>query len=191
MKIIGLTGEPGAGKDIVTDYLVNQKKFIRYRFSGILKNILDCLNLPYDRKNCIDLAVGLRNKFGNAILAKVLIKSLIEDNPSCAVINGLRYPEELEAIKEFINNSNNNSNTKIEFQLWYITANPEIRYSRLKCRTEKANDQTLTWNQFLSDENAETEVGIKELAKQANFTIINDEPLTVMYNSIENFLKHL
>jgi len=189
IKIIGLTGEPGAGKDIVSNYLVAKHGAINYRFSSILKSILDCLYLPQNRPNLSNLAVALRHKFGNAILADVLKRSILNDHPGLVVINGIRYIEEFQAFKNLTTEKNESAH--ISFSLWYITTDPEVRYARLKTRGEKDNETNLSWDEFVKENQLETEMWIKTIAKEANFIIRNDFALEAIYAQIDKNMKKL
>ena len=70
--VFGLSGEPGAGKDTVKEYLVKQYNAESLGFSLISKDILNRLSLPLERSNYASLAESLRSSFGENILARVL-----------------------------------------------------------------------------------------------------------------------
>jgi hypothetical protein len=46
MRIIGITGRAGAGKDTVADYLVTKHGYTKVSFASILKNMLATCGLP-------------------------------------------------------------------------------------------------------------------------------------------------
>lgn len=187
ITIIGLTGEPGAGKDVVADYLVTKHGAVKYTMSVVLKSILDCLYLSNTRKNLVDLAVALRTKFGNAILADVLKKSILNDNPKLAVISGIRYKEEFQVLKN-LNTEKiiiENESFQVKFKLWYITTDLEIRYNRLKMRHEKLGEADMSWDKFIHENQMETEIWIKNIAKNADITIKNNAILQALYQQIE------
>lgn len=45
MKIIGITGKAGAGKDTVADYLVNYHGFVKYSLAEPIKQMLDVIGV--------------------------------------------------------------------------------------------------------------------------------------------------
>ncbi len=193
ITIIGITGEPGGGKDIVSNYLVINYNAAKYTMSVILKSMLDCLYLPNSRQNLSDLAIALRTKFGNAILADVLKRSILNDKPKLAVISGIRYLEELQIFKDLITEEIkiNNESLKIFFSLWYVTADPEIRYNRLRMRHEKDSQINMSWDQFIKEDCLETEIWIKEISKKANVVIKNNTVLESVYQQIEENIKKI
>ena len=62
--IIGLVGEIACGKGAVVDYLVKKHKASSYRYSKILRDILDLVYQGQTRKNMTNLSDWLRKKFG-------------------------------------------------------------------------------------------------------------------------------
>ena len=59
-------------------------------------------------------------------------------------------------------------------KLVYITASVEHRYERIKTRKEKVGEDQASFEQFLKEEQIETELEIKNIGKGADITIIND-----------------
>ena len=51
MKLIGLTGKAGSGKDTAADYLVQNYGFIKYSFAGPLKEMLKVIGVDCDNRD--------------------------------------------------------------------------------------------------------------------------------------------
>lgn len=175
--IIGLVGEKLSGKGTVSDYLQEKYSAKHYRFSKILEDICERLYLPNTRENMIDVALSLRDKFGNEILAHVLKKDIEEEKPEYAVIDGIRYWEEYNILKNLEG-----------FVFIYVTAPMEKRYERVKSRGEKQGEENLSFEDFKEQEQGPTEKMISELAQEARYTINNNGSLEDLYKEIENIL---
>jgi dephospho-CoA kinase len=178
--VIGLTGEKLSGKGTASAYLVKKYAAKHYRFSKILDDIIARLYLPKTRENQIDIALALREKFGNEIFAHVLKKDIEKDHQEISVIDGIRYWEEYHILK-----------TLTGFSLLNITAPLEIRYQRTMNRTEKEDEKNMSLENFKKQENAPTEIIIKELAKEADYQIINDKSFDDLYKTIDDIMNKL
>src|SRR3989344_9270058 len=91
--IIGLVGEKLAGKDEAAKYLVKKYGAFHIKFSHLLDEILDILDIPKTRRNEIDLGLGLRRVFGADVLYHSLKKRALASKENMVVINGIRMDE--------------------------------------------------------------------------------------------------
>ncbi|OGZ41894.1 MAG: hypothetical protein A3C80_04310 [Candidatus Ryanbacteria bacterium RIFCSPHIGHO2_02_FULL_45_43] len=178
MIIIALTGKKGSGKGTVADYIKIRHGAVVFRFSKILDDILIRLHLPHTRDNQIQLALDLRQLYGNDILAKVLAKDIQSTRPDIAVVDGVRYQDEWNIIKTLPN-----------AKLIAMSANADKRYQRITMRNEKADDTGLSQEQFNEQEARKTELQIDSLLKIADHSIINDGTLDELNKKIEHVLS--
>ena len=72
--------------------------------------------------------------------------------------------------------------------LWYIDTDTPIRYERIVSRWEKQDEQNMTYEQFLQDEELETENEQNELRKIADFVIDNNSTKENFFREIDTFL---
>ncbi len=176
--IIGFVGDIAAGKGTLADYLTLKYNSNTYRFSTMLRDILDRIHTDKTRENLQNISTLLRELFGQDIMSKVIAKDVTEDAGQLVVVDGIRRPTDISYLKE-----------NPGFHLVYISAKPEIRYERLKARNENHGDAEKTFEQFCIDGQAETETLIKELGAQAEDTIYNDGNYEELYAQIEALLK--
>lgn len=180
MLVLCLTGEKLGGKTTFSQYLADNYDAEHYRFSGILDDLLARLHLPNSRDNQIAIVQSLRKEFGTELLAHVLKKDIQKQEKEIAVIDGIRFEEELHILKNLSN-----------FHLVYITAPLEERYKRAKNRGEKVGEENQTFEDFKAQEEAPTEQKIKALGEDAEFKIDNDATLEDYFHQIEKVYKEI
>lgn len=179
-KILGLVGEKLAGKDEAAKYLVRQAGAFHIKFSHLLDEILRILDLPETRRNEIDLGLGLRRVFGPEVLYRALKKRTLESEADLIVINGIRMDEQEKVRNE------------LGARIIYITAPLKLRFQRYQSRHEKADDGKLAFEEFArQDREEETEKGIPELGKAAEFKIENTGSLEELHKKVEAVISKL
>lgn len=163
--IIGLIGENGSGKETFTNILeglIPDASIDRIRTGDILRDILDLLFLPKTRANLQLLAKILRDEISPDSLARAAFHRIQKSTADIVILDGMRWPPEVEILREMPNNI-----------LVYITADPKIRFERLRNRKEKTGEGDMSYEQFLHEEQAPAEQLIKTLAKGADITVEN------------------
>lgn len=181
MIILGIVGEQGAGKGTAAQYIQKKYQAYNFRFSAALDDILARLSIPNERKNVIALVTALRGIFGEDILAKTLAHDIQTGAHAMSVVDGIRMPSELEILE-----------TLPGFQLIYITAPIESRYEKIKARKERANEESLSLEEFQDiEEKAVTEIHIPILAKRAKYRIENTGTLEELYAKIDEIIASL
>lgn len=179
VKVVGLTGTIGSGKDIVRQYL--KKRFDCYyvKISDVIRTELQKKKGNLNRKTLQDLGDELRKNYGTHILAKLAIDYLQRDK-KLIVIDGIRNPGEIDYLRKTFGK---------DFILVATDALPELRFDNLKKRA-RADDPT-TWEEFLEADTRdqgtdEPEWGqqTKKCIEQADFIIRND-------GSLEDFQRKI
>lgn len=175
--IIGLVGDLASGKGTICKYLKEKYGVSTYRYSTILRNLLDRLYLEQSRDNMQSLSKILRENFDQNILSKTITKDIENDPNSMVILDGIRRESDIVYLKD-----------KPGFHLVYITADAKVRWKRIIERGENSDDKNKTFEQFLEDEKAEADRLIKELGKKAEYTITNDENLEKLHKKIEELV---
>lgn len=176
--ILASVGEIASGKGVFVDYLKQKFSANSYKFSTPLRDVLDRLFLGQSRENMQNLSFILRNQFGQDVLAKVIADDVKNDEGGVVLVDGVRRVADIKYLKELEN-----------FYLVHITADPQIRYERVVSRAENPGDKRKTFEEFLEDEKVETELTIKEVIKQADFTVENNGTLEEFYERIDELLE--
>lgn len=175
--ILGIAGEMGSGKEAVSTHLCEKYGASSRNFSQILKDILERLYLPIVRENFSPLSLALRQTFGEDILAKAMFQDAVNDKADIIVVQGIRRQEDMTFLKEFSN-----------FKFLYIDADIKTRFERVKNRKEKENDALMTFEQFESSHQYETEKTIPPLRKDADYIIQNNGTYEQLYAQIDKVI---
>ncbi len=174
--LIGLVGESGSGKDTVAEYLTRHYGAKVMRFIDPLK---DALHIYFDQISKEDqqwLAIEFKKRFGANILCKGL-KRRIDKEEGLVVVNGIRYWEDYEMVKNFP-----------ESHVIYTTADRKLRWERSIKRGEKSDDN-MSFEKFQEIERGATEVLIPEIGATADFKIVNEKDLDYLYTSVDEIMK--
>lgn len=178
--VIGLVGRKGSGKGKCAGILKTTYGASVYRFSDVLRDILDRLFVEKNRENLIKLSEVLRQGFGEEILRHALLKQAEQDPAPLVVLDGIRRVEELRALQEIPG-----------FHLVNISAPLETRYARIKQRGENAGETTRTLESFRELEQASTEVTISDVEVLAERTVDNSGDADQLAAQIDELMTSL
>jgi len=181
--IIGITGSYASGKDTVASIL-QEKGFIHYSLSDILREELKKKRKEITRENLISLGNELREKYGASALADKIIKKL-EGNKNY-VITSVRNPKEIEILS-----------TKENFHLVNIISPVRTRYkrflNRIKERGEKDAESFREFmrNEKLENSKDETKQQLNVCEKLAKIKLINNSSLEKLKEKVNRLVGDL
>ena len=178
--ILGFTGPIASGKEVAKKYIETNYGGSNFKFSSILRKVLDYLDVENNRDNLIDLSTFLRQRYGEDILAKAIAKSVKESDDAVIVIDGIRRLADIIYLKEVPG-----------FILVAIDAKPEIRYERSISRNENPGDAEKNYADFLADHQKETELTIPEVMAQADYKIDNSGNIEQLSQEIDKMMKKI
>jgi len=178
--ILGFTGQIASGKDVSKKYLEEKYGAKSFRFSIIMRELLNRLGLEINRYNLVSLSLCLRQTFGEDLFAKTMAKDVAADPAEIIVVDGIRRLADIEYLKKVPG-----------FHLISIDADPKIRYDRLIKRNENKGDSEKTYEKFLDDEKLETEASIPAVMAKAEIALNNDGTLENLYRQIDSLMASL
>ena len=178
--ILGFVGDLAAGKGTVAQYLSKKYNTNTYRFSTMLRDILNRIYVPETRENLQKISTLLRENFSQDVMSNVIAKDVENDPNDIVVVEGIRRPTDITYLQELNG-----------FHLIYITAEAKTRWERLVLRKENPGDESKTFEEFLADEQAEADRLIKSLGQQAEITIDNNASIDELYKQVENIITKL
>jgi dephospho-CoA kinase len=150
MKIIGVAGTNGSGKDTIGVMLQEKYKFLFVSASDILRQEARARGQESTREILRNISAEWRRELGSlgALIDKVvdLYKQVEDQYPGGLAIVSLRNPGEPDRIHEL-------GGTMV-----WVDADQEIRYNRIQSNSVsrgRAGEDNKTFEQFLAEEAAE------------------------------------
>lgn len=176
--ILGFAGEMACGKGTAAKYIEEKYQGKSHRFSTMLRDVLDRLHVGHNRESLQTLSRVLRENFGEDILAKVIAHDASHDQSEAIVIDGVRRLADIKYLKELS-----------EFRLIYIEADIRKRYERIIKREENPDDQNKTFEAFEKENQAESELQIRDLRNRADFVIDNNGAMEALHHQVDEIIK--
>lgn len=187
MKVFGFCGTFGAGKgtaiEIFTHILSEKGTVYSFSTSDLFRAELRKKGLSTDRETLRTFANEMRKTHGAGYAGKLAVKAINEREPDYALVDALRNPAEVDALKKFYGS---------DFTLIAIDAPIKLRYERTKTRNRGKEDQ-LTFEEFRASEELELKTldpngqRIYDVMKMANEKIEN----SASEKELEQKLKEL
>jgi cytidylate kinase len=144
MKLIGIGGTNGSGKDTLGQYLADEHGWLFISVSDILRDELKKRGLPIERQHLRELSAEWRKEFGSGVLIDKAFKiyEAEEGKYKGLVVASLRNPGEAEEVH------------RLGGIVVWTDGDPKVRYERIYNRARGTEDNK-TFEQFLAEEQAE------------------------------------
>lgn len=179
---IATVAEKGAGKGLFVEILkklLPDRKIEMVRSSDPWRDILHILGKEESRDNLSKTATALRAAFqDDGILIPALRNRIRATDADMIVLDGLRKPEELGLVHE------------LKGTVVYIAASPKIRFERRTRKAETTDEEGMTWEQFVRQEQAATETSIRSMGEtMSDVRIENNGTVEEFEKAIKRFLQ--
>lgn len=144
MKIIGIGGTNGSGKDTVGQMLADRHGWLFISISEFLREEAKRRKLPVEREFLRKISSEWRRKFGNAVLTNKAVNIFQQAGGKYKglAISPMRHPGEADRIHE------------LEGKILWVDADPKVRYARIEARLRSPEDHK-TFEQFVLEEHTE------------------------------------
>ena len=148
VKIFGVTGTNGSGKDTVGEMLVERHNFALVSNSDQLREEARKRGLPVTRKNLSEISAEWRRKEGLGVLSKKSYNKFLsfdKKHDGLAIIS-LRHPGEAEYIQS------------LGGKVIWVDADPRVRYARISKNVHargRAGEDDKTFEEFMAEEERE------------------------------------
>lgn len=187
-KVICVTGLCGAGKSVISDYLV-KKNYQFLRFGQITLDEVKRRGLEPSEALEREIREEIRAKHGMAAFAILNLPKFDQLIKNGNVVgDGLYSFEEYKVMKEHFGNN---------LKVIAVYAPPKLRYDRISSRVMTADDKDLRNRSFTKEEaKARDYAEIEKLNKggtiaMADYTIINTKDLDYLLRQMDEIIKEI
>ncbi len=177
-NIVIICGPSGAGKGTVCDYLAQKMKGLIWRPSDLTREVLREFALPDTRENLSKIMHVLRNRFTQDIYVYAAKEFIDKNTGTFIIFDGIRKIHFIQKLREYI-----------PCTLVYIDALTQLRYERMTERWDKSWESEMSYEQFLSDENLESEKENNAIRELADIVIENNGTKEELFEKIDAFLE--
>lgn len=179
VRIIGISGPNGAGKDAVGLLLSQRHGYLFISVTDLLRQELHARNLPTDRLHMRTLSKEWREQYGLSVLIDRAYETYqkVQDQYEGLVMASLRNPYEADRVHE------------LGGVVVWVDADPLVRYERLQNakRQGREGDDDKTFEQFLAEE--QIEMSSSGDAAALNMTAVRDRADQTIMNDTTEILE--
>lgn len=186
MKLIGLSGTNGSGKDTAGEIVAEKFGYLFVSVSDLLRIELRARQLPVDREHLRGLSAEWRREFGLGVLVDKALELAEKSGYPGVVASPMRNVGEAQHLKD------------IGGTLIWVDADQRLRYERVQTTHRgRPGEDDKTFEQFCSEELAEMHpsdpsdpavlnmAGVRALA---DIVIVNESDLAALRQKIDSAL---
>ncbi|HEX5798382.1 MAG TPA: AAA family ATPase [Candidatus Saccharimonadales bacterium] len=181
MKIIGLAGTNGSGKDTVAQILSEDYGFFVVSATEMLEEELKIRGFAFERENKRKVGNEWREQYGLSAIVDKAIEQAKSKGAEKLVVGSLRHPAEAEKVKE------------LNGIVVWVDADPHKRYERIQQNNRGRVEDQKTFEQFLQEEQDEmqnkgeaTGISGAEVKKLADIFIKNDSNQQLLKQNVDD-----
>lgn len=180
MKVVGVVGQNGSGKDEVLKYLRARYDIPFLSTGDAVRELAKNEGLEPTRENLKAISEKCFRDMGEGCFVKLIAEKIRSSGWQAAGISGIRSTSDVRILRELFHK---------DFVLIDVyVSNPHERYRRMVNRGEERDPQS--YEQFTKQDEAEEELfHIKDAEKQADYSISNDGTLDDMHHAIEKLVS--
>lgn len=150
LKLIGVGGTNGSGKDTIGHLLAEHYGFLFITVTELLREECRRRGLPVERENLRAVSAEWRREHGTGVLVEKAVEAFhnLPDSDRYAglIVASLRNPGENDKVHE------------LGGTVLWVDGEPKVRYERIQKNAAsrgRAEEDTKTFEQFLAEEEAE------------------------------------
>ncbi|MEM2888801.1 MAG: AAA family ATPase [Candidatus Bathyarchaeia archaeon] len=174
--MIGITGMPGSGKDIVKEVL-RELGFSIVVMGDEVRVEADRRNLPHTPENLGKIMIQLRKEEGEEVLAKRCLPKIRALQSQFVAIDGIRSLAEVSEFKKELPN----------LRIIAVHSSPKTRFERLLRRNR--SDDPKDWSTFIKRDKRELSVGLGNVIATADLMIVNEGTLDSFKQEIRQLIQ--
>jgi len=179
MRVIGVIGKNGSGKDEVLKYLKAMHNVPFLSTGDMVREIAAREGRSSDRTTLQEISDSYFREHGQGCFVKMAAEKIRERKWPVAGISGVRSPHDVGLLREMLGRS---------FVLIDVfVTDPRIRFERMRRRG--AERDTESYERFLEQDRGEEQVfHVGEAAGLADYALSNDGALEDLHRGIEDLI---
>ncbi|MBI4173328.1 MAG: AAA family ATPase [Candidatus Aenigmarchaeota archaeon] len=179
MKIIGLVGLVGSGKDTAAAYLKEQYGYRMVSMGDIVRDLATQLGRSHNRDDLQRTQKEYRDKYGDEYFGGMVVKKITASGWDKVVINGLRIPADVAVPKRGFGK---------DMTVIYIDVPAAVRFERMKSRKRIGDPETL--EEFERQENNELKLfNFDGVLAYVDYKLSNSGTLPELQTRIDEFIR--
>ena len=181
MRVIGVFGYIGSGKDTVAQILEQQYGYTNYSYGDLVRAESVARGRTKDRADLQATRRECDATFGKEYFPDKIVEHIVADNAERAIISGIRNPEDALIPKKFFGQ---------DMLLIFVDVSKKRRYERLKKRGSERDAQT--YGAFVRQE--KRELGIFDFVateKLCDVAISNNQGVRTLEKRIDTLMRNI
>ncbi|MFH1773467.1 MAG: AAA family ATPase [Methanobacteriota archaeon] len=178
MKIICITGMPGAGKNEVARFF-EERGISIVRMGDVVREEAERRGCRITPENLGKISAGLREEFGEEEIARRCFEQIEKIKCDILVIEGIRSLEEVAFFRQKFGN----------IYTLAVHSSQKTRFSRLKKRGR--GDDTKLWKEFEERDSRELGYGLGGAIALADFMLVNEGALEELREKVERVYERV
>lgn len=169
MKIIGLSGTNGSGKDTVGHLLAEKYGWLFADATTMLGDELTVRGLTHERVNKAALSAEWRREYGMGVIVDKAVELFKQGDYKGLIVGSLRHPGEADRVHE------------LGGKMLWVDAEPQVRYDRITKNNRGRVEDNKTFEEFLAEEQREMSpvgdaatLNVGAVKEQADITLQNN-----------------
>jgi dephospho-CoA kinase len=181
MRIIGVVGQNGSGKDEVLKYLHARYDIPFLSTGDAVREIAGKEGREPTQENLKEISERCFREMGEGCFVKLVAERIRRDRWPTAGISGIRSINDVRLLRTMLGK---------DFVLVHVyVSDPRRRYERMLTRGEERDPQS--YEQFIRQDEAEERLfHIADAEKQADYSIPNDGTLDNMHRAIDDLVNN-
>ena len=169
MKLIGLSGTNGSGKDTIGHLLAEKHGWLFADATTMLGDELTKRGLSHERINKAALSAEWRREHGMGVIVDKAVELFNKGTYRGLIVGSLRHPGEADRVHE------------LGGKMLWVDADPQVRYERITSNNRGRVEDNKTYEEFLAEEQREmTPVGD---AATLNMGAVKERADIVLHNN--------
>ncbi len=179
MKIIGLVGLVGSGKDTVSEYIVKKYGYHMVSMGDIVREIATKLGRSHNRDDLQRTQKEYREKYGDEFFGEKVVERIEGNGFERVVINGIRIPQDVSVPKNRFGK---------DMVVVLVDAGPKIRFGRMAKRSRIGDPKT--FGEFRRQENNELKLfNFEGVLRFVEHKIMNNGGLEELHGNVDSFME--